>query len=496
MLKQKFALNFGSKIIFQFIQLAATIIVARIAGPSVLGTVAFGIAFVTMFQFIGNLGLGSAHAKIVNEGYDINKCNHTFSFLYLLSKFTMIIIVIIYYLLQKFVFNYKFESSTHETVIFLSIITIFIQTFSEIPRATFMAKIEQAKQDIPELLRHIIYQPARIITVLSGGRSIPLTLVHLFSWIAILPVYIFLSKEKLFGKPDRVLMKKYLTYGLPLMAVAMAGSIAQSIDKVLLQYYSNSIEVGIYTSGARMGRYFQIIGATAGVIFFPLFASYIHNKDYDKVKQIIIKYEIFLWAFISPIIIVICNYSYYIVRLLFGNSYIHASGVLILLTLASFVRIVNIPFGNVIAGTGQFRLISMLNGIYILLMIMSMVILLNINPTGLLPEAVGLGILIANIFLLITYCYFAKKIINEINFFVYLPFIVISSMHLFIVQLIISNTSSQLTRLLAPIIAVILTYALYYFSGLVKKDDWKELLNLVNIKRTKNYIVKELNEKK
>ena len=81
MLAQKLILSYSSKIVIQFIQIVASIVVARIAGPTVLGTVAFGLAFVSIFAFIADLGIGSAHMKLVSEGQDVGSCISTYSFL-------------------------------------------------------------------------------------------------------------------------------------------------------------------------------------------------------------------------------------------------------------------------------------------------------------------------------------------------------------------------------------------------------------------------------
>ena len=72
MLAQKLILSYSSKIVVQFFSIAASIVVARIAGPTVLGTVAFGLAYVSMFSFIADLGIGTAHIKLVSEGEEFS----------------------------------------------------------------------------------------------------------------------------------------------------------------------------------------------------------------------------------------------------------------------------------------------------------------------------------------------------------------------------------------------------------------------------------------
>lgn len=69
MLAQKLILGYDSKIVIQFIQIAAGILVAIIAGPTVLGAVAFGLAFVSMFEFLADLGIGTAHIKLISERF-------------------------------------------------------------------------------------------------------------------------------------------------------------------------------------------------------------------------------------------------------------------------------------------------------------------------------------------------------------------------------------------------------------------------------------------
>ena len=68
MLTQKLVLSYSSKIVVQLVQMATSLIVARLVGPTVLGTLAFGLAYVSMFSFIMDLGIGSAHIKLISEG--------------------------------------------------------------------------------------------------------------------------------------------------------------------------------------------------------------------------------------------------------------------------------------------------------------------------------------------------------------------------------------------------------------------------------------------
>ncbi len=52
MLAQKLIVSYFTKIFIQFFSILTTLIVARIVGPEVLGTVAYGLAFAGMFKMI------------------------------------------------------------------------------------------------------------------------------------------------------------------------------------------------------------------------------------------------------------------------------------------------------------------------------------------------------------------------------------------------------------------------------------------------------------
>ncbi len=79
MFKQKFILSYGSKMLMQFIAIASSIVVARVAEPTVIGTVAWSLAYVLMFVFIADLGPGTAYIKMISERQDVDKCLGTFS---------------------------------------------------------------------------------------------------------------------------------------------------------------------------------------------------------------------------------------------------------------------------------------------------------------------------------------------------------------------------------------------------------------------------------
>ena len=55
MLKQRFLVQFGSGVFLKILAMVSSIIVARIVGPEVMGEVAFGISFASLFTVFTGL---------------------------------------------------------------------------------------------------------------------------------------------------------------------------------------------------------------------------------------------------------------------------------------------------------------------------------------------------------------------------------------------------------------------------------------------------------
>ena len=173
MLKQKIKLDYYSNIILQLIQIGASIVVARVAGATILGTVAFGTAFVSTFVFIADLGIGTAHMKLVSsEKGNLDRYIGTYALIKFIFIGFFILVILGFYLIRKFGFEYEFESNTHEQVIFISLIAITVQELFSIPRVTFSGKLEVAKRVIPDFTMKILYNLIRVVVVLLGFGAV------------------------------------------------------------------------------------------------------------------------------------------------------------------------------------------------------------------------------------------------------------------------------------------------------------------------------------
>lgn len=494
MLKQKLILSFSTKILIQLMQIIASIIVARIAGPAVLGTVTFGTAYVSSFQFISGVGLGGAHIKLISEGKDTGKCIATFMILKLFATVAFIVAVISFYFFQIKILNVQFESKIHQYVILIALVTVTIQSFMSIMERTFEAKTEQAKRDIPELIGITFSSILRITVVLLGYKALTLAFCNLISTIVVIPMTLYLFKDYNVGTFDKEIAKQYIKIAAPLILLFFSETMLQYLDKVLLQFFTNSEQVGYYTAGFRVGSLLMIIAAGIG-IFFPLFSKAVAEKNYDYIKDKIDKYERFIFIFLMPAVLFLSIYSDSIVLLLLGQKYTPSINVMPIITIAIFIRVLTIPYGNILTGMGLFKFAAKIHLINLFVYGVAIIILTKNDFLNLKAVGTASAVLISNLYLGTSYVFFSRRKLDIVKKIKNHKFIVFGILNFFLFYFFYKyfvGYWGNTFRILFPLIYFPVTYIGLILLNWIKKDDLEMLKSMIDYKSMKKYIKNEI----
>lgn len=498
MIAQKLILSYGSQITMQFIQIVVSIVVARLAGPTVLGTVAFGLAFVSIFSFIADMGTGSAHIKLISEGRDLGKCVATFAVLRVFLIILYVVTVLAVFVVQKYVLKVEFESAAHQYVIIIFLVAVTIQQLLGIPKITFAARTEQAKYNMPDVARIFFTQLLRVGAVVLGFGAVALASASLISTILVIPLLIFLFKGYPFADFDKDLAKQYLKISVPVMIMSITTTVASYFDRVVLQYYADSAHVGFYTAGYKIGSLIFMVANSVGLLFFPLFSKAASNGDFTYIKNLIEKFERFSFLFMMPLVIFLALYSDVIVKVLLGNQYLSSIPVMAIINLAMFLAVLNVPYGNVVTGMGYFRLSAVLHGAHLVSFVLLIVILVNPTIFGLGATGVALALFGSNFLLGCLFRYFAKRKCAVLNLSKNLGFIIFGVANFVVFHFVyghFSNLYGGRFKVAFVLLYFCLTYAVLLLLGWVKKEDVSNLRTLVNLSRMKQYITEEMREK-
>ncbi|MCK4662459.1 MAG: oligosaccharide flippase family protein [Bacteroidales bacterium] len=496
MLAQKLILSYSSKIIVQFIQIIATIIVARIAGPTVIGTIAYCLSFVSMFIFVADLGSGTAHIKLISEGQKTEDCITTYSTIKVILTILFLFIVICAYFVQKYFLN-GFESKTHEIVLFIFLTIIVIERLLDIIKTTFAANTQQAKQDIPDFIYILLYQLFRIGIVLAGYKAIALALGNFFALLIVIPLYIYLFKEYSFGILKKALIKKYLAIGIPVLLIGVATNMSNYLDKVILQYFCDSTEVGYYTAGFKIGGFILLIANSVSMLFFPLFSKAISEGNIDFIKDKINKFERFSLIFIMPVVIIVVLFSDVIVLTLLGKEYINSISILSIITVAMFFYTLFVPYGNIILGMGYFKAAAIVNIINFTCFIILQILLVHPKLFGFGAMGAAIAVLFSRVLISFMFILVSKYKCNISMNVKNLKYLLFGLSIYFISKYLLKNiiSESYFYYFLFVLSFLILNYLLLYLFKMFNKTDIQYISQLLNIKELKKYIKSEILKK-
>lgn len=472
------------------------LIVARILGPNVMGTVAFGLAFVTMFLFVSDLGLSVAHVKFISEGKDEAKCNGTFARLKLLLIGLYIVVVLLFYLTQKYIFGVTFESTEHEYIIFVYLALTSLSQVYTISTTTFAAKTQQAKQDIPNLIQVFIYQILRVIVAFLGYKALAQSFSNLAAVVIVLPIYIYLFKGNPVGKFDKSLAKLYFNISIPVVVVLIAQTVIYSTDKVILQYLTNSNEVGYYSAGFSISQFIRLIESSAGLLFFPYFSKNISEGNYEKINSNIKKYEKFNLSFVLPVVLYIMIFSDFVVSVALGHKFVKTPPMLAIITMSMFISIIVLPYSNAITGKGLFKLSATINVIGAVFFIFLSFVLVSPYILDLKGIGISLSLLLMNIFFGIIFIIYSKKKLSLINIFLGRFLIIYGLIYSFVAYIIYNKlTLDFLGKIIASVIFFVGYFGFALLFKIITIEDWKKNIEILNVKKMYDYVNTELKNK-
>jgi O-antigen/teichoic acid export membrane protein len=497
MLKQKFLIDFVSKFGIYFMGSITGIVVARVAGPEVVGTIAYATAYVSIFLFITGL-FGSAHIKLVSEGQDQADCNTTYSWLLGGSVAIYFLVVLGTYLMQKYALQFDFDGNNPEKVILIILMATVISAVYSYSETLFVARTEQVRSNLPNLMKAFVNHTLRIIVVILGFGAVALASVNLLSVIIILPVVFFFLRKMEFGKFNFHLAKKYIFIAIPAFLIVITNSLMTYSDKLILGYFSNAREIGIYTAAFSIGGMLILLGNTAGTVFFPLFSSLLSKNDLPQVKNKIKQFERFIFLFVLPLIITLSLFSYPVIITLLGSKYEESAPIFKLLVFSSFFIIWGMPYGNIISGLGLFWLASLLNGLKFILFVGTLFICIHPSLLNLGVISLALTQVTINLFLFVAYYIFAfRKIkvqfLKDQSRFILFWLVIYLSSNTLLIPLIKPYPPFMQSLIIMPFF-LFLIFILQRILGIMKKNDLQMFLLLINPKKSYQYVRQEIKD--
>lgn len=493
MLKQKFILHFSAGILGHLITALTGIVVARLAGPEIIGTVAYGVAYVSIFGF--GLGLfGSSHMKLVSEGQNHGNCVKTFTVLQTLNIVLFVLVFTGWLLFQIFIARHPFQKE-QLWVIIIFFIFFTLSQFLSMWQINFSATIEVAKNSIPQLLQNIAYNSTRIIVVLVGLGAVALTACNFVGLLVAMPVTLHYVRKLPRGKFDAILMRRYLSVSFVFLIIAICGTLITNLGRLFLEHYESVRDVGLFTAGSSIAGMLLLISTTTGTIFFPLFSKLASENNTEKINHQIELFERIILIFLAPAVFVIATFSTPLIVFLLGERYELSGIVLKILLISALIQVVTLPYGNLIAGKGLFKTLSVINVVQVIVFVLCLVFFLD--PRFFDLGAVGLAwaTAFANIF--ISGCFVAVVLKKEKieafrkNIKYYLSTILLSLI-LMLTTLSGFITGHLFINVIFVAFIVLIYYLILFLIKWLTRDDVNIILDFINPRKLISYIKSDL----
>lgn len=491
-LKQKFILTYGVQIVSFVFGIASGVLVARIGGPNVVGTLAFGMAFVAVFQFVTDLGISTAQQKLVTSTDDIRDYVSTFAVMKIATSLMFLLVIVLYYYVQiHFLKNSDLAKPEIRTVIFIYIAIYFVDSLSYIFRTNFIAKTERAKVEIPSFIQSTLDKLTRIVFVALGFGAIALAFSSLFYALLLFPVNYYLFRNYKYGKFRWRLVKKYLAISLPVIIILFAQQWTDNIDRIMLQRLHGTYELGLYMAAFSLTAPVKLLGSSMGGIMFPSFSSLLHQKRQQTISDVISTYRKYLVCFLLPFIILLILFSPQIVPILFGSRYAATVKYFPFIVLTIFVYIYTMPYLNLAFARGLFKLIATIGIVVLGLQTGLIYVLCAKNCLNLKGLGAAIALMVSNAIVFIAYDRIARRIVEIRDERMTLLVIV---MQLFLGSLAMAAMAAKSTIvfIVVPLIFLAVVFYIEWRSRLLSKGDFRFIIGLFNIKPLLRYAKDEI----
>ncbi len=152
----------------------------------------------------------------------------------------------------------------------------------------------------------------------------------LFTLLVLIPNYTGISWHF-----DKVLWKKMMKYGLPILFAGIAFAINEHFDKILLDWMHVPLsEIGAYSACYKIGMFMVLFRTAYTLGIEPFFFSHASNENAQQTYATITKYFVIFGSFISLFVIVFADLLKQV--LVPNDDYWDAMKVVPLIVLANF----------------------------------------------------------------------------------------------------------------------------------------------------------------
>lgn len=369
--------------------------ITRYLETDIYGTVTAAMALVATFNAVADLGFSSAHVKRISEGADPNECISTFAFIKLVLTGLMVLVILVSIFTWTSVLGNTLTGMSMD-IILLFILYQVLYDLSGIATITFQARMEMAKMPLATLIEPLVRVPLVIFVSLNYMGVMELTLAYLVgsAVVFVTSMYLLLREKIRWTRP--VLLRSYYTFALPLLIITVISAVSGNADKLLITFFWNTNDVGLYAAPAVFLGVFATISTAVSTLTFPSFSKLHKEGNLAEIRAMSKQAERYIAMIGLPITILIMMFPYEVCEVLLGPKYIDSGRVIGIMVLTTFITMINAVHGSQIVAVGRPDISARITIITVILNISMMLFFIPAFGMGLSFVGAALALLIGN----------------------------------------------------------------------------------------------------
>ena len=496
MLGRRSFILFLSKMISAALAYVGLYFITRYLETDIYGTVTAAMALVATFNAVADLGFSSAHVKRISEGADPNECISTFAFIKVVLTGLMVLVILVSLFVWTTVMGNALTGTSID-IIFLFILYQVLYDLSGIATVTFQARMEMAKMPLATLIEPLVRVPLVIFVALNYMGVMELTLAYLMgaAVVFVTSMYLLLRERIKWTRP--VLLRSYYTFALPLLIITVISAVSGNADKLLITFFFNTTDVGLYAAPAVFLGVFATISTAVSTLTFPSFSKLHKEGNLAEIRALSKQAERYIAMIGLPITVLIIMFPYEVCEVLLGPKYIDSGRVIGIMVTTTFITMINAVHGSQIIAVGRPDISARITIITVIMNISLMLLFIPGFGLGLSFVGAALALLIGNFvsFLMVRYAvYRLTGTVPNARLGLQLLAGLAAAGAMFFLDLFIS-----IDRFYTLIIFGMVAFAVFLAVLAAVKEftrkDVEYFLDLINVKKMFSYIGEELKGK-
>jgi O-antigen/teichoic acid export membrane protein len=353
---------FTFKLITGFLGLLVNILLVRIMPLNDMGSYYLTHSMVTIFSLVAQFGLPQLIVRLVSENLTQNKANelkgniYTIAIIGIFSCFVVGMLVIFY--AGEWMSIYFFDDPKMITIINLAAFWMVALSFQQILVETYrgLHDIKMATLFGGVVVNTILVVIFSFMLYLDKSDYYMIVQVSTIAVIINVLISLYILSRRL-----RVLRKeKYEFKGAsivndawPLWLTTISVFVLTQSDLWIVSYFLHKTDVALYGSSLRLMMALSLIVSLSYAVLPPIISEMNKKGEFAKLQNVLRAFAFGNSLLVAPIFLIILLFPSYVLEVLFGESYIGASTVLILLSIGKLFNVVTGIRGYVLMLTGH-----------------------------------------------------------------------------------------------------------------------------------------------